>query len=32
MTVSERKQVVLSTEFQDDIKAVFEYGKEKIKQ
>ena len=28
MAASERKQVVLSTEFQNDIKAVFEYGKE----
>jgi plasmid stabilization system protein ParE len=28
MASSERKQVVLSTEFQNDIKAVFEYGNE----
>lgn len=28
MAAIERKQVVLSTEFQLDIKAVFEYGKE----
>ena len=28
MATGERKQVVLSTEFQNDIKAVFEYGKE----
>jgi len=28
MVASESKQVVLSTEFQNDIKAVFEYGNE----
>ncbi|MBW8324370.1 MAG: type II toxin-antitoxin system RelE/ParE family toxin [Prolixibacteraceae bacterium] len=28
MAASERKQVVLSIEFQNDIKAVFEYGNE----
>ena len=28
MAANERKRVVLSTEFQNDIKVVFEYGKE----